>query len=81
MRTADLEEWIEALGIQQAELIAIGEAAIPALHVAALKPEAIAMVTLRGMIPSWESLAGSPETQDQMVQPGPRSCVITICRI
>jgi dienelactone hydrolase len=67
MRAADLEEWIEALGIQQAELIAIGEAAIPALHVAALKPEAIATVKLRGMIPSWESLAGSPETHDQMV--------------
>jgi dienelactone hydrolase len=67
MRAADLEEWIEAFGIQQAELIAIGEAAIPALHVAALKPEAIATVKLRGMIPSWESLAGSPETHDQMV--------------
>jgi hypothetical protein len=24
-------------------------------------------VKLRGMIPSWESLAGSPETHDQMV--------------
>jgi pimeloyl-ACP methyl ester carboxylesterase len=67
LRAADLEEWIEALGIPQAELIAIGEAAIPALHVAALKPDFVSKLTLRGMIPSWESLAGSPETQDQMV--------------
>jgi len=67
MRAADLEEWIEALGIQQAELIAIGEATIPALHVAALKPDFVSKITLRGMIPSWESLAGSPETHDQMV--------------
>lgn len=67
MRTADLEAWVAALGIEKASLVALGEAAIPALHVAALQPERFSQVTLRGMIPSWESLVGSPETRDQTV--------------
>lgn len=67
MRTADLEAWIDALGIETAGLIAIGEAAIPALHVAALNPDRFSDATLRGMIPSWESLVSAPETHDQMV--------------
>lgn len=67
MRAADLEEWIEALGIERAGLIAIGEAAIPALHAAALKPDRFSKIALRGMIPSWESLVSAPETHDQTV--------------
>lgn len=67
MRAADLEEWIEALGIGRAGLIAIGEAAIPALHAAALKPDRFSKIALRGMIPSWESLVSAPETHDQTV--------------
>lgn len=67
MRTADLEAWIATLGIESAWIVGIGEAAIPALHVAALNPDRFSQVTLRGMIPSWESLVSAPETHDQMV--------------
>lgn len=67
MRTADLEAWIDALGVGELELVAIGEAAIPALHAAALHPDRFSRVVLRGMIPSWESLVSAPETHDQMV--------------
>jgi pimeloyl-ACP methyl ester carboxylesterase len=67
MRAADLEAWVATLGIEKASLVALGEAAIPALHAAALNPDRFSQVTLRGMIPSWESLAAAPETHDQMV--------------
>jgi hypothetical protein len=48
-------------------VIAIGEAAIPALHAAALEPDAFQTITLRQMIPSWELLVGSEGTFDQTV--------------
>lgn len=67
MRTADVEAWVAALGISGAELVAVGEATIPALHAAALNPDWFSKVTLRGMIPSWESLVAAPETHDQSV--------------
>ena len=67
MRTADVEAWIGALGGGPIELIAVGEASLPALHAAALNPDRFSQVTLRGMIRSWESLAAAPETHDQMV--------------
>ncbi|MFM8536751.1 MAG: hypothetical protein ACKOES_01580, partial [Planctomycetaceae bacterium] len=34
-------------------LVAVGEAAIPALHAAALEPERFASVRLVNMVPSW----------------------------
>ena len=49
------------------ELIATGEATIPALHAAALRPAAFRRITMRRMIPSWESLVGAGETFDQAV--------------
>ena len=75
MRTDDLQSWLRYLQSptltgsvpSTIELIAIGEAAIPALHGAALNPEAFASVTLRRMIPSWETVVTSPETFDQSV--------------
>jgi dienelactone hydrolase len=48
-------------------LVGIGEAAIPALHAAALAPGAYAGVTLRRMIRSWEEVAAATETFDQLV--------------
>ena len=48
-------------------VIAIGEAAIPALHAAALERDAFTQITLRRMITSYESLAGAEETFDQTV--------------
>jgi hypothetical protein len=75
MRTEDVAAWTHFLkefapaGAKPAEihLSAIGEAAIPALHAAALAPDAFRTVTLRRMIPSWEAIVRTPETFDQAV--------------
>ena len=69
MRTDDVMAWgaflkSKAPGIH---LQAIGEAAIPALHAAALDPGAFDAVSLRRMTPAWEPLAGAAETFDQSV--------------
>jgi hypothetical protein len=48
-------------------VIATGEAGIPALHAAALEPDAFTKITLRRMITSYESLVGEGETFDQTV--------------
>jgi dienelactone hydrolase len=69
MRTADVQSWLRFLKTKAADvqLIATGEAAIPALHAAALDREAFSTVTLRQMIPSWQSLMEADETFDQLV--------------
>jgi hypothetical protein len=69
MRTDDVRSWARVLKTRssQVSLIAIGEAAIPALHAAALEPDAFQTLTLRRMIPSWESLVGAEGTHDQTV--------------
>jgi dienelactone hydrolase len=48
-------------------LVAIGEAAIPALHAAALEPERFASVRLVNMLPAWADLVASPGSHDQAV--------------
>lgn len=48
-------------------LVAIGEAAIPALHAAALEPDRFASVRLVNMLPSWADLVASPGSRDQAV--------------
>jgi dienelactone hydrolase len=80
MRTDDARLWANYLaagtlgGTKPTELhvAAEGEAAIPALHAAALQPADNAAgrfrtVTLRRMIASWESLVAAPETFNQSV--------------
>ena len=75
MRTEDVATWTRFLkdfapaGAKPAELhlTAVGEAAIPALHAAALAPDAFRSVTLRRMIPSWEAIVRATETFDQAV--------------
>lgn len=74
MRVADVFSWTEVLrGLQKAaaprelDLVAVGEAAIPALHASALAPDAFRTVTLRRMIPSWEAIVRATETFDQAV--------------
>jgi dienelactone hydrolase len=70
MRVADIEAWTQFLAEQNSgglELIAIGEAAIPALHFAALRPETCRAVTLRGMVRSWEQVVRNPHTLNQAV--------------
>jgi dienelactone hydrolase len=69
MRTDDVRSWARVLKAKSSEvsLIAIGEAAIPALHAAALERDVFQTITLRQMIPSWESLVGAEGTFDQTV--------------
>lgn len=45
--------------------MAIGEAAIPALHATALDPERFASVRLRNMISSWAEVVRTPENLNQ----------------
>ena len=69
MRTDDVRSWARFLKTKASAIsvIAIGEAAIPALHAAALERDAFTQITLRRMISSYESLVGSEETFDQTV--------------
>lgn len=69
MRTDDARSWLHVLKTRssQVSLIAVGEATIPALHAAALEPGAFKKITLRHMIPSWDSLVGAEGTFDQTV--------------
>ena len=69
MRTDDVQSWTRLLKTMgnEVHLIAIGEATIPALHAAALDRDTYQSITLRQMIPSWESLVNATETFDQSV--------------
>lgn len=75
LRTEDVHRWTKALRdpkllgtpIKELHLVAVGEAGISALHAAALEPAAFKAVTIRRMIPSWESVVGATETFDQWV--------------
>jgi hypothetical protein len=68
MRCDDVVRWTRFLKTKSddVQVVAIGEAAIPALHAAALNPGMFASLTLRRMIPSWESILASDETFDQL---------------
>lgn len=69
MRTDDVRSWGCVLRERASAMsvVAVGEAAIPALHAAALEPDAFETIQLRHMIPSWESLVGADGTFDQTV--------------
>jgi dienelactone hydrolase len=69
MRCDDVRSWALFLKSRSSSvsLTAIDEAAIPALHAAALEGDAFSKITLRRMITSYESLVGADETFDQMV--------------
>jgi dienelactone hydrolase len=75
LRTEDVEAWTRFLkefrpaGTKPAglHLVAIGEAAIPALHAAALQGDDFRTVKLRGMINSWEDVVRATENYNQMV--------------
>ncbi len=75
MRVEDTAAWTQFLKTFQTtpnkpnelHLIAIGEAAIPALHAAALDSDSFRTVTLRQMLSSWEDLAAATESRDQAV--------------
>ena len=75
MRTADVSSWAQFLAgyrtppdrPTELHLVATGEAAIPALHAAALDPERFASVRLRNMISSWAEVVRTPENLNQAV--------------
>lgn len=66
MRTGDVEAWAKFAESYHSEnqtkysirLIAQGESAIPALHAAALLPDAFSQIELRDMLKSWSELLG-----------------------
>lgn len=75
LRTEDVSAWTHVLSNfpsaankpTELHLVAIGEAAIPALHAAALNPGAFRTVTLRQMLRSWHDLVAAQESRDQAV--------------
>jgi len=75
LRTDDVAAWTRSLSQyrapnkqpRQIDLIAIGEAAIPALHAAAINPEQYATIRLQHMIRSWSEVVASPDSLNQAV--------------
>ena len=74
MRTDDVFRWSEYLAHYGAsekprplQLHATGEAAIPALHAAALEPARFKSVQLKGLIGSWAEIVAGPVSKDQLV--------------
>lgn len=75
MRVEDVDAWTRVLKDfptaadkpRELHLVGIGEAAIPALHAAALAPEVFRTLTLHGMLRSWEELVGASASRDQAV--------------
>jgi len=73
MRTEDVAAWARYLTEYKTtadrpnklHLVAIGEAAIPALHAAALDADRFASVRLRNMISSWTEIVRTPENLNQ----------------
>lgn len=73
MRADDVAAWARYLAEykttadrpNELHLVAIGEAAIPALHAAALDADRFASVRLRNMISSWTDIVRTPENLNQ----------------
>jgi dienelactone hydrolase len=54
------------LACERVHVRAVGGAAIPALHAAALRPELFASTTLAGSIGSWEEVSTTPVPENQL---------------
>lgn len=74
MRTTDVFRWSDFISQYGSEgkprpiqLIATGEAAIPALHATALESSRFESVSLHRMIRSWADIVAAPMSQDQLV--------------
>ncbi|MFT6619752.1 MAG: hypothetical protein ACKVHO_19530 [Verrucomicrobiia bacterium] len=67
MRVVDSLAWARHFGDAKIELIGVGEAAIPALHAAALVAGRFHKVSLEKMIRSWTEVVSAPEHYDQLV--------------
>jgi hypothetical protein len=75
MRTDDVAAWARCLAEyrttanrpNELHLVAIGQAAVPALHAAALDADRFAAVRLRNMISSWTEIVRTPGNLNQAV--------------
>lgn len=67
MRVDDALAWARYFGGAKVDLIGVGEAAIPALHAAALAPERFRRIKLEKMIHSWTEVVRAPEHYNQLV--------------
>ena len=67
MRIADALSWTRHFGDIKVELIGVEEAAIPALHVAALAPEQFQRIRVEKMVRSWTEVVSEPEHYNQLV--------------
>ena len=67
MRVADIEAFSTYFADSPCEIIATGEAAIPALHAAALNPDQVTAITVKQMIPSWAEVVAAGEHWNQLV--------------
>ncbi|MBC8422654.1 hypothetical protein H8E07_00885 [bacterium] len=73
MRVGDVAAWARFLAgyktkddrPNELHLVAVGEAAIPALHAAALDADRFASVRLKNMIRSWAEIVSTPENLNQ----------------
>ena len=52
---------------RELNLVAIGEAAIPALHAAATLPDLFQSIRLKNMIRSWSEVVSYPDNHNQLV--------------
>lgn len=75
MRVDDITEWTSFLEkyrtaddqSRKLNLVAVGEAAIPALHAAALQPDVFQSIKLKNMIRSWSEVVSYPNNHNQLV--------------
>lgn len=74
MRTDDVLRWSEFLSHHEQtrqqpviQLVATDEAAVPALHAAALEPLRFESVRLKRMIHSWSEVVAAPESVNQLI--------------
>jgi len=62
-----LAKYLKTLGAPTMALEATGEAAVPALHAAALAPDLFQRVRLFGGIPSWSAVVHQPRATQQLI--------------
>lgn len=70
MRVADIyavATYLREREERPVRLYASGEAVVPALHAAALRPELFVHVTLEGGIPSWSEVVNAPRAARQLI--------------
>ena len=67
IRVTDALSWMRHFDDARFEVIGVGEAAIAALHAAALAPDQVQRVRVEKMIRSWAEVVSEPEHYNQLV--------------